>query len=222
MQAARSFQRASEALVPLRLGVASTNASKVAAVRRVMRRLRVPHLLRAQAVPSGVSDQPGTEEETMRGAMHRAAALLDATDVDIAVAFEGGLDRTLFGTFACEWCVVRDRAGTVGIGGGAKILLPQELAERVLRGESLAAATSQWGHGVSQTDGVFGLLTHGALTRERVNGDILVLALARFLNAPLYSDAPGTLAAALGERLLEHVVRRHSTAHGEQLSLRLQ
>ena len=222
MQPARTLQMHSEALVPLRLGVASANPAKVAAVRRLMRRLRVPHRLLAQAVASGVSEQPCTEEETIRGAMHRTAALLDATDVDAAIAFEGGVDRTLFGTFACEWCVVRDRSGSVGIGGGAKILLPQELADRVLRGESLATATSRWGHQVSQRDGVFGLLTHGVLTRERVNTDILVLALSRFLNAPLYADASGALASTLGELLLDRIVRRHRPPQDEQLSLCLQ
>jgi inosine/xanthosine triphosphatase len=212
-----------EPVAALRLGVASTNPAKVAAVRRIMRRLNVPYRLRAEAVSSGVPEQPRTDEDTMRGAVQRTEAMLEATDVDVAVAFEGGVDRTLFGTFACEWCAVRDRNGTVGIGGGAKILLPEALAERVLRGESLATATSRWAHEVSQSDGVFGLLTQGALTRERVNGDILLLALARFLNAPVYADPPSTFASMLGVRLAEQLMRRRpAPAHGEQLSLRLQ
>ena len=129
----------------LRVGVGSTNAAKVKAVRAVFRRLRVAHELVVCPAPSGVSEQPASEEETLRGAVHRAQSVLARTDVDLAIAFEGGIDRTLFGTFAVEWCAVHDRGSVMGLGGGSKILLPDMLAERVQKGETLGLAVEQWG-----------------------------------------------------------------------------
>ena len=212
------------ATVVLRVGVGSANAAKVSAVRKVFRSLRLPYRLVVCPTPSGVSDQPESEEETVRGALNRAQGVLARTDVDLAVAFEGGIDRTLFGTFAVEWCAVFDRSGVRGLGGGPKLLLPDALAERIRQGEPLGVAVERWGFGrASVRSGVFGLLTRNLVTRESANREAFVLALARFLEAPLYGDemldGPTSL---LAERLVDHFAGEGAPPRlGEQLLLRL-
>jgi non-canonical (house-cleaning) NTP pyrophosphatase len=154
----------------------------------------------------------------------RAQGVLARTDADLAIAFEGGVDRTLFGTFAVEWCAVYDRTGVRGLGGGAKVLLPAAVAERIHSGEPLGTAIEQCGLGrATARGGVFGLLTRNLITRESANREALILALARFLEAPLYGDkGPSEMAALLGERLVDHFAgERAALRFGEQLSLRL-
>jgi inosine/xanthosine triphosphatase len=177
-----------------------------------------------RSAASGVSEQPQSDEETARGALNRAQGVLASTDVDLAIGFEGGIDRTLFGTFAVEWCVICDRNGVHGFGGGPKLLLPEALAERVRAGEPLGSAIQQWTTlNTSARGGVFGLLTRGLVTRERANRDALLLALARFLEAPLYSEEiAGDVTTILAERLVSHFTREDPPRRfGEQLSLRL-
>lgn len=208
----------------LRVGVGSANAAKVNAVRAVLRRLRAPYRLVVCPSSSGVPEQPTSDEETVRGALQRAQGVLAATEVDLAIAFEGGVDRTLFGTFAVEWCVVHDRSGVRGFGGGPRVLLPSALAERVQLGEPLSEAIERSGIGrASARGGVFGLLTRNLVTRESANREALTLALARFVDAPLYGDkSPSEVAALLGERLVGHfAAARAAPGFGEQLTLRL-
>jgi inosine/xanthosine triphosphatase len=224
VNAARPISTHSAATVILRVGVGSANAAKVSAVRAVLRRLRAPYRLVVCPAPSGVSDQPKSDEEALQGAVHRAQGVLAATDVDLAIAFEGGVDRTLFGTFAVEWCAVHDRAGVQGLGGGPRVLLPSTIAERIQLGQPLSVALERSGVGrASPRGGIFGLLTRNVVTRESANREALVLALARFLEAPLYGDKSSSeIAALLGERLVDHFAGdRAPPRFGEQLSLRL-
>jgi inosine/xanthosine triphosphatase len=211
--------------MPIRIGVGSLNAAKIRATKSVLRRLKIPHRLRIESVSSGVSDQPRSEEETIQGALGRAQAILANTDAELSIGFEGGIDRTLFGTFACEWCAVRDRNGTIGLGGGPKILLPEMLAERVLAGQTLAAAaeTCLSEGSTTQRGGVFALLTDDLVSREKVNAEALLLALARFVGAPTITGGHVSWAQLLAVRLcvrLREEAPRNENAP-QQLALRL-
>jgi len=77
---------------------------------------------------------------------------------------------------------VVDAHGTVNVGGGIVIVLPRAVVQRVLAGEELSpvmdAVTGEQETG--KGPGAVGLLTHGALTRQRMFEDALVCALARW------------------------------------------
>jgi inosine/xanthosine triphosphatase len=184
------------------VGVASTNTAKLAAVHSSFRRMRVRCRLIAKSTPSGVAPQPLSENETIQGAVNRATTLMSGGGYDLAVAFEGGVDRTLWGTFACEWCAVVDRDGTLGLGGGTKVLLPDRIAYRLFAGEDLGAIAddlfSTTGSGARS--GIFGLLTQDLTTRSTVHETALFLALARFMSASTY-DPNSITAQRLGSML---------------------
>jgi inosine/xanthosine triphosphatase len=170
------------------IGVASTNEAKIAAVHSAFRRMGLKYALVPRSTPSGVGSQPRSENETIRGAINRASALMESGKLDLAVAFEGGVDTTLWGTFACEWCAIVDRTGTVGLGGGTGVLLPDLVASRIAGGEELGPVADQVFNVTKSgaTSGIFGLLTHDIVTRSAVHETALFLALARFLKPSLY------------------------------------
>src|SRR2546430_4333720 len=97
-------------LAASRIAVGSTNPVKLGAVRDVMSRLAPGARIEAIAVASGVADQPWGDEETIRGALARAAAARDALDADLGVGIEGGVVDGERGSLrTCAWAAVIDR-----------------------------------------------------------------------------------------------------------------
>jgi len=175
----------------LRAVVGSKNPVKVAAAREVLRRVyRRPVTVRGLSVSSGVPKQPWGDEETLRGAVHRAEAALDVDKTDLGVGLEGGLLEVGEQVFTCAWCAVARADGTTGIAGGANILLPPQVARAVLQGAELGPAMDVL-TGMRDTklrEGAIGVLTQGHLDRQSAYEQILTLALARLLSPGYYRD----------------------------------
>src|SRR5690242_15285036 len=113
--------------------VGSKNPVKVGAVRAVMQRVvsqgLMPGLSNVEVngleVASGVSDQPVGDEETRRGALSRARAVLEATlGADFGVGLEGGILKLEGEVYTCAWCVIVDRRGNISAGSGLVMPLP--------------------------------------------------------------------------------------------------
>ena len=140
---------------------------------------------------SGVSDQPMTDAETLRGALNRVArARSDAPDADYWVGMEGGVeDRGELEAFA--WIVVVDGTRT-GKSRTATFYLPEETARLVRQGIELGHADDQvFGRSNSkQQNGSVGLLTGDALDRTGFYTQAVILALIPFKNPSLTFVAP--------------------------------
>ncbi len=146
---------------------------------------------RGIAVASGVSDQPMSDAETLRGALNRVArAQSEAPDADYWVGMEGGVeDRGELEAFA--WIVVADRQ-RVGKSRTATFYLPEETARLVRQGIELGHADDQvFGRSNSkQQNGSVGLLTGDALDRTAFYTQAVILALIPFKNPSLTFAAP--------------------------------
>ena len=147
-------------------------------------------------VPSGVSDQPQNDAETLKGAKQRAAnAQKQVPEADFWVGIEGGVD-TLPGepdnllTFA--WVVVlsAEQSGCARTGAFG---LPAPVAKLVSSGLELGEADDQvFGtQGSKQQNGAVGLLTHDVLTRDGFYAQAVQLALIPFINPQLYPKRLG-------------------------------
>ncbi|MEZ3114310.1 DUF84 family protein [Halobaculum sp. MBLA0147] len=79
----------------MHVGVGSGNPVKRAATERALTSdhdaFGVEATVETEPVPSGVSEQPRGHEETRRGAVTRAAAVLAAGEYDLGVGIEGGV-----------------------------------------------------------------------------------------------------------------------------------
>ena len=140
------------------------------------------------AAASGVSDQPMSDEECIAGAKNRARLARAASNADYGVGLEGGLHRIGDVFFDCGWIVVCDREGREGIGSTAKVPTPPRIVAMIQEGMELGTANDIV-FGVTnskQSDGHFGLMTKGIITRAIGYRDGVIMALARFIHPELF------------------------------------
>ena len=170
--------------------VASTNPVKIEAARLGFARVFPGETInvRGVAARSGVSDQPSSEEETLRGAHNRAEnAAAEEPDADFWVGIEGGV-TTIEGDLATfAWIVIVSDQGS-GKSRTGTFFLPPQVAALVRQGMELGDADDiVFGRENSkQKDGAIGILTENVLDRTRLYEHAVVLALVPFVKRELY------------------------------------
>ena len=141
--------------------------------------------VRDVSVPSGVSDQPMSDEETRQGARNRVAgARLKCPDADYWVGLEGGLDVFDGALMAFAWMVVTDSNDRSSETRSVTLPLPPEVQRLVSGGLELGEANDRVFSTLNskQGGGAFGLLTDGLMTREGIYTQTLILALVPFVH----------------------------------------
>jgi inosine/xanthosine triphosphatase len=136
---------------------------------------------------SEVSDQPMTDDETLKGATNRAKnAQLLHPQADFWVGLEGGVERRGDSLYCFAWAVVRSQ-DKQGQGRTATFQLPDEVAKLVYAGDELGDADDKvFGHTNSkQKNGSIGILTDDRLTRATLYTPGVVIALIPFFNPTL-------------------------------------
>src|SRR5437667_1494318 len=169
-------------------------------------------------VESGVNHTPASRDELMRGARHRAEALVEMAGQSGAawqyfVGLEGGLDVVCEGASADEalrhsglrlnghrrvflesWAYVFD--GTRGhYGRSGSIELPEALAHEVLEnGVELAVAIDRFAGavGIRDAQGAWGVLSSNFITRQEAFRVAVIAAFAPFYNGSMYRAAAGS------------------------------
>jgi inosine/xanthosine triphosphatase len=138
-------------------------------------------------VPSGVSEQPMTYEETRLGAQNRVEKAFAEIEADYYIAFEGGVD--VFEDGPKTFAVICISNGDEMIFGQSAILpLPMSVYEKLLEGIELGTAMDELfdTQNIKQKGGAIGQLTRGIETRKSIYKSATILALSRFVNGPLY------------------------------------
>ena len=135
------------------------------------------------ATPSGVSDQPMTDAETLAGARQRAHNVqARVEDADYWVGIEGGVQPHGGALEAFAWVVVLGRERT-GHSRTASFTLPDEITALVRQGVELGLADDAvFGREDSKRhNGSVGLLTHDVIDRTEYYAHAVTLALIPFL-----------------------------------------
>ncbi|UFJ41605.1 DUF84 family protein [Brevibacillus humidisoli] len=135
------------------------------------------------SVPSGVADQPLSEEETIQGAINRAKHALDRMpDADVGLGLEGGL--TFDARFTQQWYLFSVCAAWDGerlcLGKGLYFPIPNWVGERVSRENiELGTIIDELGEteGSNQKEGAYGMFTGGRITRAEVFCQAVIAAL---------------------------------------------
>lgn len=188
------------------VAVGSTRRSKVNAVKEALDALGaslgegMQFDVVAVEVPSRVRHTPLTREDLMKGARHRAEALVRIAREKnepwrYFVGLEGGFDVVHEGgarwVFLENWAYVTDGKARASFGQSGAILVPDVLAKRVVdEGVELAEAIDTFvgGHGIRDAQGTWGVLTSGLITRQEAFRIAVLNAFAPFVSPALYSD----------------------------------
>lgn len=167
--------------------VGSKNPVKIKAMESVTKDLWPEAEVKSSDVDSGVSDQPTSEEEAIRGAVNRARRSLEGERADFGVGLEGSVAINEWGTFVTGWAAVTNRDEEVFIGGGGRLRLPEKAARRIEKGEELGTIMDEvtGEEDVDKGPGAIGVFTDGLITRAEAYREALIFSLAEIL-APEY------------------------------------
>ena len=174
--------------------VASKNPVKIKAAEEGFQRMfpKETFTYEGVSVPSGVSDQPLSNEETYTGALNRARNAQEAhADGDFWVGMEGGITDTEHGMESFAWMVVIGSEGRIGKARSATFYLPPQVAELIRAGKELGDADDVvFGmQNSKQKNGSVGILTQDVITRASFYIEALIFALIPFKNKELYPPA---------------------------------
>jgi len=162
--------------------IASLNPAKINAVKSAFESTfpQDTFSFKGVSVPSGVADQPMTDEETHQGALNRVrnAKEQDPT-ADYYVGLEAGIENTV--TFA--WMVI-ESATHRGESRSASLMLPPQVLKLLSHENELGDVMDKLFdcENIKQKGGAISLLTHNQLTRSSVYHQALILALIPFIN----------------------------------------
>lgn len=173
----------------IRIIVASKNPVKIEAVRDGLKPfLNDDFEITGVSVPSGVSDQPMSDAETLTGAVNRVkAARVQFPSCDYYVGLEGGVEETDSGLMAFAWMVISN-GKTIGKARTASFFLPPKVAQLVHAGMELGHADDVVfaKSNSKQQNGAVGLLSNDVITRKSLYQPAVQMAFIPFLNPELY------------------------------------
>jgi len=166
-----------------RYALGTTNEAKKTAVRLAIGAEPV-----CLSVPSGVSDQPMSEAETVKGAIQRAKTVFARLpQSDIGLGLEGGL---MFDElYTRQWYLISVCAAWNGtalyVGRGLSFPIPHRAAERIQQENiELRTIIDEWSGttGSNHQGGAYGLLTEDRIRRADVFRDAVLAAITPFFS----------------------------------------
>lgn len=174
----------------MKVAIGSTNPVKINATKQAFQKVwpKKKWEVIGLDVSSGVSNQPMSDLESIKGATNRAKAALKKANADFGVGLEGGIQKTNGMWFDTGWVVVIDKNGTQGIGTSIRMQSPPVMMEYVKKGMELGHIDDML-FGKKNTkhkQGHFGLMTRGVLVREEAYQHGVISALTRFLHPKLF------------------------------------
>lgn len=164
------------------IAIGTRNKAKVGAVEKIAQQQLHNAQFEALDVPSGVSEQPFTNEETRQGAINRAQATIAQTTADIGFGLEGGvyeLDGTMY---CCNWGALATRDGKVFACAGATFALPNEIATRLKVGEELGPVMDDFTKtaNIRHHAGAIGIFTNGLIDRKEMFEHIVLMLIGQY------------------------------------------
>lgn len=164
----------------MRIIIGSKNPAKITAVKNSFYQDEAEFI--SLDIPSGVSNQPFSDEETIRGAINRAAGALKQGNGDIGIGLEGGVHETSHGLLLCNWGALATNEAEPIIAGGARFLLPVEVAARLRDGEELGPVMDDYAKmkNVRKHEGAVGIFTNGVINRMEMFTHLMNLLVGQY------------------------------------------
>jgi inosine/xanthosine triphosphatase len=163
----------------MKIIIGSNNPAKIEAVKRAFQG-NCDFL--SVNVASGVSEMPFNDEETIKGAINRAANALKLGQGDIGIGLEGGVQETSYGLMLSNWGALASQDHPPIIAGGARILLPEEISKRLRNGEELGPVMDDYTNkqNIRKKEGAVGIFTNGYIDRVEMFTHLTKLLVGQF------------------------------------------
>lgn len=140
-------------------------------------------------VESGVSDQPLTDSETIKGALNRARGALESLGADLGVGMEGGVCEVEGRWFLTGWVAIVDKTGKIGLASGGRLELPEKIVRELMKKEKeLGDIVDEIAglKGSKHNLGTNGVLTKGIIMRGSGFENACIEAMAKFISPEYY------------------------------------
>ena len=174
----------------MKVAVGSTNPVKIEAVKLAFNKVwpKKTWEVVGLEIPSGVSNQPKSDLESIKGATNRAKGAIQKAKADFGVGLEGGLSEINGIWFDTAWIMIINKKGHEGISSTINMETPQSFIEKVNRGMEIGEIDDEVFKLKNSKQGLghFGLMTNGLLDRKDAYTDGVISALARFIHPDLY------------------------------------
>ncbi len=169
--------------------IASLNPVKIACIRQAFEKAFPGKAFTFQGVsaPSGVPEQPLSDQETLLGAMNRAEYIRERIKADFWAGIEGGIRPDGDDLEAFAWIVIQSQKKT-GRARTGTFMLPPEVAALVRSGMELGHADDLVFRrdNSKQGNGAVGILTGDIITRTTYYEHAAILALIPFMNPEIF------------------------------------
>ncbi len=174
----------------MKVAVGSTNPVKIEATRQAFAKVwpKKTWEVIGLEIPSGISPQPKSDLESIKGATNRAKGALKQAKADYGVGIEGGISKINVMWFDTAWIVILNNKGKQGIGSTINMPTPPSFIKKVQQGMEIGHIDDEVFKRVNSKhqEGHFGLMTKNALTRESAYIDGVISALVCFIHPNLF------------------------------------
>lgn len=174
----------------MKVAIGTENKAKIQAVENIIREVWRDVEFSYFQTNSFVSNQPLSDEEAIKGAINRANQAINKAGADYGVGLEGTTNLNNYGMFLHGWVAIVDKEGNVGLGQSASVHLPNNIEQRIKKGEELGPIMQELMNDeknvIRHNEGTNGVLTSGLYTRIKEFEDATRCALSRFINAKWY------------------------------------
>ena len=178
----------------MKIAAGTTNPSKIKGIERAYKRLLHKDVeVIGVKVESGVSAQPLSLEETIRGAINRAKqAIKEISEADEGVGVEAGFFKLLDKTFDVQIAVIIDRENHITYGLSPAFQIPPFFVNKVLNeGIELEVVVDNYfgTKNIGIKGGFISILTKNRITREELTELAVAMALIPRIWRKLYQSA---------------------------------
>ena len=175
----------------MKVAVGSKNPAKLKAVKAAFKKVWPNEKVEIVGleIESGVSSQPMSNEESIKGATKRAYEALKKTkDADYGVGLEGGLQKYFESSFVVGWVAVINKQGKSSLAGTHSSPLATRVEKHIQAGKELGEAEDIVFNktNAKQANGYVGLLTDDLVTRSEGFKGAVICALSRFTKKELF------------------------------------
>ncbi len=165
------------------VAIGTKNKAKTAAIKNIVNTFFDNVKFEQFNVPSEVSEQPFSNEETRRGAINRAINTLKVSHADLSFGLEGGVCEIDGLMYCCNWGAVALKDGTIISSAGAQFILPEEIANELRIGKELGPVMDAFTkkNDTRSSSGAVGVFTAGLVNRTEMFEHIVKLLIGQYL-----------------------------------------